>query len=117
VERDEEDSPPSVTRRVLRWMEDKIYPGAILAGVTSRRVQFILPHQAHHGGGAGGGGATASLPAVLKWRSTRGRLVREYRVQEWGLAHASLEEVFINIVRQAKAREAKTKETEHMHEE
>ena len=113
VSRDEASTPPEVTRRVLRFIEEKIYPGAILSGVVSRRVQFILPHQQ----GSAGSGTTVSLPAVLsvfdRMEEFKGRLLKEYRIQEWGLAHASLEEVFINIVRQAEAREAKEGEKEH----
>ena len=110
VEQDQAEG--GVTRRVLRFIEERIYPGALLSSVAPKRVQFILPHAS--GAAGGSGGATTSLPAVLsvfdRMEEMKARLVREMRIQEWGLAHASLEEVFINIVRQAELKEAKTHE-------
>ena len=103
VERDGGTVPSGVTRRVLRFIQDSIYPGAILSSVSVKKVEFILPHY--------GGAGAASLPAVLavfdRMEEWKGRLVRDFRIQEWGLSQASLEQVFINIVRQAEAREEK----------
>ena len=101
IDMDRQSTPASVTRRLLHFIEESIYPSAILSSYNARRLQFILPHPAGHSTAF----ATTYLPAVLsvfdRMEEFKGRLLKEYRIQEWGLAHASLEEVFINCVRQA----------------
>jgi ABC-type multidrug transport system ATPase subunit len=110
IEMDQQTTPPSVTRRVLHFIQDSIYPSAILSSYNSRRMQFILPHPAGHSSAF----ATTYLPAVLsvfdRMEEFKGRLLTNYRIQEWGLAHASLEEVFINCVRQAEQKQIINKE-------
>ena len=101
---DQSTQPPSVTRRLLRFVQAEVYPSAILASVMERRVQFVLPHTSSSAGAS----ASADLPAVLQVFDRMDvhsvQLSRKYRIQEWGLSHASLEEVFIRIVKQSEAR-------------
>ena len=121
VELDETTTPTSVTRRLLHFIQDEIYPSAVLSFVSSRRVQFILPHTPTSTAAVATATATTttttasssasrSLPAVLsvfdRLDAAKVRLLSSYRIQEWGLAHASLEEVFVNIVKQAEVRAA-----------
>ena len=112
VELDERTTPVSVTRHLLHFIQDEIYPSAVLSSVSSRQVQFILPYTP--GAGSVGASASRSLPAVLsvfdRLDGAKGRLLSEYRIQEWGLSNASLEEVFVNIVKQAEDRVVEAEE-------
>ena len=107
---DSSTTPSSVTRRLLRFIRDEVYPSAVLSSVSSRRVQFILPYAPAAVTSSSSASTGRSLPAVLsvfdRLDAAKARLLSVYRIQEWGLAHASLEEVFVNIVKQAEERAA-----------
>ena len=92
VEWDNKTTPASVTRRLLHFIDNDVYPSAILSSVNSRRVQFILPYAPSAAvsvsASSFSGSAMRSLPAVLsvfdRLDAAKTRLLSEYRIQEWG---------------------------------
>lgn len=73
-----------------------IYPGAVLFAIDGKKVQFQLPRVNT------GASATESLHSLLSVfdnmdRHQR-RLLSVFHIEEWALAHTSLEEVFMKIV-------------------
>jgi ABC-type multidrug transport system ATPase subunit len=96
-------STASVTGCVLEWVLSEVYPSAVLLSAVGRKVQFGLSCADEPG--QGGDPRARQLRAVLsvfeRMEQANERLLRVYRIREWSVSQASLEEVFINVVRQA----------------
>ena len=87
VDMDRSTQPTSVTRKLLHFIQNDIYPGAVLSSVNNRRVQFILPVAQDSDTPASTTtiststhSASRSLPAILavcdKMDANKGRLLK-----------------------------------------